>query len=356
MLVAALRAEARPRTGRIEGTITAVNTAAVPPTVTITRGVASVTLNITAATRIQEPGDDHPTLVDLRVGFGAKAEYDPATFNALKIEVKPNDQEVRTGGVVLNSTYESGSNSGLADFDTDADGVRDIVVHTTAATEIWIGKVLIPQSQMGVLIGLKGRVEYDGASFQAFKIEVEPDEGADLEVAGQVTATTIDAAGGGTLTLQTAAGAVMPFQVPPGAEIRMGGRTIALPAVQTGDRVQIKYLVNGTGAGATNLALRIAVQPIKPSHVEGTLTGVVVAGNTLTVQPRDSAAPLTLTVGPGTDLRINGRRSTLTDLATALTNATAAGREVKISAQYLARGGVNLATKIRANVHRRGPR
>ena len=82
----------------------------------------------------------------------------------------------------------------------------------------------------------------------------------------------------------------------------------------------------------------------------GTLIAVVVSSNTLTIQPRNGDPQVTLTANTDTDLRLNGRRVGLTRLATALSSATAASREVRGSAQYVARGGVNLAIRVRANV------
>jgi len=348
-LASALRAEARPRAGRIEGTITAVNPAAVPPTVAITGGTATVVLNITSATRVQKAGDDHATAADLRVGLSADAEYDPAAADALRIQIQPGANELSTRGALVNATYDSGSNTGLVDIDTNGDGVRDLVLRTGAQTLIRAGSVALPQADLGILIDLRVRAEYDATTFAAFELNAEGVDGAEVEIAGVVTATVVDPGGGGTLLLQLATGASIVFQVVPGTEIRLNGKRVPLAVVEVAESVEVRYLASGTGPSATLVALQMTLKPVKPSHVEGTLIGVWVAGFAQ-VQPRNGGPPVMLTVGGDTDLRLNGRRVTLAELGTVQYNATIASREVKVSAQYLAHGGANVATRLGANL------
>src|SRR5437868_3034648 len=90
VLIVAAAAKADPKTHplHVEGAISAVDTTANPPTVTIDGESSSVTLKVTAATRIEvggEEDDQTGTLADLQVGLDAEAKYDGATNNALQI-------------------------------------------------------------------------------------------------------------------------------------------------------------------------------------------------------------------------------------------------------------------------------
>lgn len=68
--------------GKVEGLITAVGTDSV--TITTESGKA-VTVNVTANTKL-ERNDQHVTLDAFKVGDTAEAKFDPATFEAFKIE------------------------------------------------------------------------------------------------------------------------------------------------------------------------------------------------------------------------------------------------------------------------------
>ena len=80
--------------------------------------------------------------------------------------------------------------------------------------------------------------------------------------------------------------------------------------------------------------------PVSPlrQRVYGTLASVNT--NTLTITTR--TGPVTLTVDSRTEIRLNGRRATLADLRAQL----AAGRTVRIEAEYVLRAGTRLATRV----------
>lgn len=331
--LAAAGAQARPRptTGRVEGQITAVDAVAVPPTVTI----GSVRLNITSQTRIEAGDEEHGTLADLVVGTDAEAKYEPATLNALKIEVSEDEEEdeVKAEGTVV----AADSVTGQVMLDVNGDGVVDVTLATDSETELRIGRISVPAVQIGLLEGLRVKAEYHPVSFLAAEISAEAAPVS--ETRGTVAA--VDTAAG-TLTVTTQAGDVA-FVLLAGTEVRMGGRPAALSSLRVGDAVAVQAVVNGDG---TRIAMRIDVAVSRPRNLHGALTAA--AGSTLSVQSRDGEV-VVLTVDAATDLRLNGRAVTVAALAALL----AEGRSIKISAHYFERGAEQVAYQVRANARGR---
>ena len=170
-----------------------------------------------------------------------------------------------------------------------------------------------------------------------------------ITVAGTITAVDVQAR---TLTVQTANG-VLRLQVPADADIRLNGRSASLADLEVGDTVQVTYRANANG---TNTALRIrATEAQQPQpqrrHVSGVLTDV--DGSRFTVRTANGRT-VVLTLNAETNIRINGREATAADLEEALNDATQAGRVVRISADYLADGETNVATRVQANARGRG--
>jgi len=323
------------RYAEVEGTISAVNLTA-PATVTLTDGADSVILKVVPSTVIVVEEQGRVSLADLTVGSAAEAKFDANTLVAKQIKVaagEDEEEDAEAVGVVVDADPATG----LVMIDTNNDTTADLTLSTTAQTRIKVGGVLITQAELDALDGLTVHVEYGSTSFVATKIEAEE---LDLEVNGTVTAVDPTA---GTLTIDTATGP-MTFTVASSADIRLGGKKIALPAVQIGDLVEVHYTTNGT----TNIALKVSVRKPKPLHVVGTVTAVDAVAGTSTVTSRGTTLVLTLT--PSTDLRINGRRMTLADVQAALT----AGSNVTVSASYFTRAAVNEATVVQLNVKSRG--
>lgn len=325
--------------GEVEGTISAVNLVA-PASVTLTDGADSVTLNVVPSTVIVVKDEGRVTLADLTVGAQAEAKFDTRTLVAKQIKVEASEDEEEEDAHALGVVLDADPVSGVVTIDTNDDTVADLTLSTDAQTRIKVGGIAITQAELDALDGLMVHVEYGSTSFLAKEIEAEE---AELEVNGSVTA--VDAVAG-TLTIDTATGPLT-FDVASGADIRQGGKKIALSALQVGDLVEVKYTTNGT----TNTALRISAKkpkPAKPLHVTGTVSAVDSAAGTLTVTNR--GASVVLTLSDSTDLRINGKRATLADVETAL----GAGGSVKVSASYFSQGDVNAATQVQLNVKSKG--
>lgn len=344
-------AQARPplREGKVDGTISALSAAGQTVTITPNRpGSAAVTLQVTAATRIE-----HGDFSSLVVGQRVDAKYDPAAMVATKIKIHggpgDHDEKIKVDGRIITISPATTSGPGQVMLDLNGDGTPDLTLTIDTNTEVRLGDVTLTGDQLSLLRGLVAKVEYGQDSLVARKIEVKIPGAEQLILIGQVTAVDTTA---GALTVQPAAGSLVTFLVLPGVKVEVNGHPTTLAGVLVGQTAQVLYTRNADGV---NLALSVratAPPPPRPVKVDGTLTAVDSAGGTFTMTTRTGS--ITLTVGPGTDLKINGRRSTLADLAAALTAAQASGRPVKIKAKYVPNGAVNQATEVKANVHGRG--
>ncbi|MGV3719907.1 MAG: hypothetical protein ACO1SX_03270 [Actinomycetota bacterium] len=322
------------RVAKVEGAITAIDAVSTPPTVTIARASGDVTLKVLASTKIRVD-NERGTLLDLTVGAQAEAQYELSSGVAKKIEIEDTEEDATVFGDVLSADPISG----VITLDTTGDGVLDLTLTADAQTRIEVAGATLTLAELDALEGQRVKVEYLTDTFVV--TEIETGDAAALSARG--TVTEIDPIGG-ALTIETAAGPLT-FDVAEGAVIRIGGQVVELGDVLVGDSVQVIYL-----AGDANLAIRLSVQPPRPKHITGTIAAVDAGAGTLTVTR--GAAAVVLTVGPNTDLRVNGRGSTLADVEAALT----AGRTAKVSASYFVRGEINLATDVRVNVKSRGRR
>jgi hypothetical protein len=331
-LALALLAGAAPQAGalrfaRVQGTITAVN--ASPSTVTISNGPASVTLNVTSATRIFRD-DSLGTSADLVVGRLAQATYETRTLNALSIHVQTWNA-VATGTIMAADPV-----AGTLTLDTNGAGTANLTLNIDDQTEIELGDATLARDQLGLLVGLRARVKYDSTSLHASEVEVDTSQA--LFQTGQVTA--IDAVGG-TVTIQPASGPSLTLLVPPGGGFRLLGHRAPLTALLVGDTVRARYLVNGAGQ---DLLVSGEIRLGRPQAVEGPLAAV--GTNTITVTGR--SGPVTLLVDAQTDLRLNGLPTDLPTMAAALNADNAAGRTIRTGALYFTRGTTNWAAQVLA--------
>lgn len=325
----------------VEGQITAIAapTLTTPPQVTIN----DVTVNVVPGTLIQV-ANHHAGLADLHVGDEAEAKYDPNTLNASRIETQAGGHAANLAvvGTVLSTGTDGASEQPTVSLDLNRDGVADLTLIVADSTRIQLGDATVSPSQLGLLVGLGVRAEYDGTTFVAKEIQAGPSSAGTRVVAGSVTAVDTTA---NTLTLQTAAGALT-LQVPAGITIQLGGTALTLADLQVGETVRVAFVRNGSGQ---NVAARIELSPRRLSF-EGTLAAV--GTDSITVSTRGDQQ-LTVVVPSDTDLRINGKSATLAQLAAALSSAQGAGRSVKVSGQYLSRGAQNVAVQVRVTARGR---
>ena len=323
----------KPKLSGVEGVISAITapTLTTPGQVTI----SGTTLNVVVGTQI-ELQDGNGTFADLHVGETAEAKFDPTTLNASKIEIgggggdnnnqgQNGDQDKHVTGTVTAATPTS--------ITLNVIGVGTVTLNVTSNTKIQVGDTRLAPADLAALTGLLVSVDYDSTTFLAKEID------ASSKLLTTVTGT-VTAVGGNSVTVQLADGSTRTIAVSSNALIRIGNSTGTLADVLVGDSVTVTSL--GTGATATVLQVQDNIQT---AHVDGTLSAV--GGTTLTVLRSDGTS-VTLTVSPSTVLRLGGQTLTLAQLGTALTNATTAGQTIRVSADYVSRGGVNTAVQVNA--------
>jgi hypothetical protein len=342
LLVVASNAEAKkkpkPQRASIEGTISALGAVPGGVSITITNASKTETLFANASTDVEIHGDADATLADLAVGDAAKATYLVSNKLATEIEVKEPEDATATGTV---TAADSATGVVTMEIPNGMGGTTTLTLQTDANTKLQIGDVDITQAQLGLIVGLTAKAEYDPVSFLAS--EIEADAHGALTATGQVTA--VDPAAG-TLTVQTASGPLT-FTVLADTKIH-GGDADTLAEIAVGDTVKVRYLTNAAG---TNIALDVEVSPPAKITVTGLITAVDTAAGTLTVQTKSGS--VTVTVNASTDLRINGKAATLPAVQQAMTDAQAAGRVAKVTVQYLD-DAVKTAVRVQVNVQGKG--
>jgi len=334
---------AGPNARFIQGSITALDTAASPPTVTIARGrsrssaaetaaaqPSRVTLKVVQNTTIRV-GDIPGVLADLRAGQPVSAAYDRTSLEAFVISVPaPPTERTVTGKALTANTQQ-------VTLDTNGDGTADLTLSVDDTTQLGVGAVGLSRAQAGLLVGLPVVARYNLTSFLAVSLRARTDDLRRL----RAPVTAVDAAAG-TLTVQAGNGPLT-LVLAAGARVRLPGRTASLQEVVVGDNVEVSYVTNGEG---TNVAVEVTIV-VRQRQVSGLLTAV--GADSVTITPRRTgAAPVVLTVVAGTTLRLNGRRVLgLSTLANALSAAQAANRTLRAEARYIERGPKRAALDVR---------
>jgi hypothetical protein len=315
------------------GTITAVNATSDPRTVTLTDEDRSVTVKVSDSTSIiadTAPG----TFADVRLGLDATARYDRNTLTARTLVLGADPNKVRaTGNVVLADPV-----SGQITIDTNNDGVIDATLFTDVQTELMISDVALAPAQIGQLTGIPARVEYNSTSMLAYRVNGQPTSA--FVVNGTVTAVDTS---GMTLTA-TINGVETNFVVAQGAGIHLNdnARDTSLGGVLVGDQARIVYAENGIH---NFIATDVTVLNLTLETVSGLLKGVT--STTVTVGADGDA--VVLTYDEFTEVTVNGQPSS----AVRLNRELLRGQRVRVRAEYVSRGGGNLATKINATIRRR---
>ncbi len=153
-----------------------------------------------------------------------------------------------------------------------------------------------------------------GATAEPVAADVEADGPEAAEVEG-----TISAVSGGDVTITPEHGAAVTVHVNDSTLIRLhsaGGETTGtLADLKTGLKAQAGF------DPVSFLALRIEAEPAEggggggePAHVEGTVGAVDGGAGTITINPRDGGAAVSLTTSTSTRITRNGAAATLADL------------------------------------------
>ncbi len=289
-----------PETDEVEGTISAIS----DPDVTITpeHGAARV-VHVVATTVIElhDRGTERAgTIADLAVGQRAEAHYDPASNNALRLEVRVvgGTPALRVEGTVtavdarassLTLTPRTGN---PVDLTTDAN--TRISLNEAAAT------------LADIPVGARAQARYDGTTHVASQIEVEvEDDDEEGEVEGRVTAASAAA-----ITITPAQGAAVDLTADGSTRIRLNGRIVALAEIPVGARAEAHY------DRTTFVASRIEAVATPPSpggnrEIEGRVTAV--SATSLTLTPRHGAA-VVLVLDAATVIVRDGHPATAADL------------------------------------------
>jgi hypothetical protein len=233
------------RPGKVEATLTAVDTKSKPPTVTI----GAVTLNVLSTTRI-EINERHVPLSTLVVGERTEALYDPETLNAFKIEQGDDDNDEDEDDHITGTVLVGDPDTGDVTFDVDGDGTADLTLHTDANTEIEIATAHIGRSELDLLNGLPALVEYVPATMLATEIKARAADPSN--VVG--TAAAVDEKNR-TIQVETRTG-TRTLLVPTGADIRAGKKKIKLGSIREGAKITAKTTTNSEGQ---EIAVRITV-------------------------------------------------------------------------------------------------
>lgn len=217
-----------PDHGEVEGVISAVDPAASTVSITPEDGGEDVTVNVTDETEIEIDGEDG-TIDDLQVGQRAEAKFDPATFDAFRIEVEDEVEEARIEGVITNVDVAAATVT-----IQDANGVS-VTVIATSGTEIKRDDE--PAFLSDLQIGDCSKAKYDAATFEAFKIEAES-ECQEGEVKGTITDVNLNES---TITLLTKSGDSVTLLVTDETVIEREDEPVGLSDLQVGDRAEAEF-------------------------------------------------------------------------------------------------------------------
>lgn len=217
-----------PEQGEVEGTISAVDLAASTVSITPDDGSADVTVNVTADTEIEVDGEDG-TIDDLQVGQRAEAKFDPATFDAFRIEVEDEVEEAEIEGVITNVDLVAATVT-----IQDASGVS-VTVIATASTEITRDDE--PAFLSDLQIGDCATAKYDATTFEAFEIEAESEcQGGEVE--GTITDVNL---ADSTITLLDESGNSVTLLVTADTVIEREDEPAELSDLQVGDEAEAEF-------------------------------------------------------------------------------------------------------------------
>lgn len=276
--------------GHVEGTIMAVNPSGTPPTVTI----GAVVLNVTASTQIKV-GHNAGTIADLAVGTHANANFDPATHNALRIEMPAHAGGSVSGQITaINSTGNPPTVT-----------IAGLTLNVTAATRIRDNGV--PGSISDLAVGLQAKAKYNAQTLNAVTIEVR--DRSDMIAAGRVV--SVDGNGNVGVDVNRDGTADFTFATNAQTTVTVGAPAVALSGAQLGLlmglRVEVEYSVTGATADAVH------AEDLDTGEVSGLVSAVDGAAGTLSLQtPAGSLNDIH--VAAGALITLNGQHVLLSQL------------------------------------------
>ncbi|AXA36623.1 MAG: hypothetical protein D6691_05020 [Candidatus Hydrogenedentota bacterium] len=299
---------------KVKGTISAIDLIGSTVTVTPARGGADVTVTVDASTRITR-NRRAAGLADLLVGDSVEVKYNPTTLVASKIEVKsPGSGSTPTAEVKGTVTAVDPLLGTLTVTSTLTSGSVTVQVDATTKIERDDAPATLADIQVGDCV----EVKYNPTTSVAIKIEAKsatlPPPGPGLaEVEGTISGLDL---GLNSVTITPkSGGAPVTLLVDSTTSITRNEMAATLSDLQVGDKCEAKY------DPVTGVALKIKAKSATPpspapglAKVEGTISGVDLGLNSVTITPKRGGAPVTLLVDSTTSIKRNGRQATLADL------------------------------------------
>lgn len=161
---------------KVEGVVAAVDLNAQTVTISPDDGGADVTLNLTTETEI-EVNDEPGALGDIQIGDRIRAEYDPATLDAL--ELKVSDEGTGDGGGpheevegTITAVDQGNATVTIAPHEGDA-----VTVKITEHTDIKVNGE--DATLADVQVGADAKAKYDPTTKEASKLEAGNHDGGD---------------------------------------------------------------------------------------------------------------------------------------------------------------------------------
>jgi len=291
------RGDAAPELARVEGTISAVDTAAHTLSILPLRSTQVVTLNITPNTAITL--DDRPArLDDLARGFTAAASYNPTTLDAARVNAESLREvrgTVRDVGVVQQTLTIA-----------PASGEPAITLTVSPGTPISLNDR--PATLADLRRGYLVVASFVATTHAAVRIAAT----SIAEVAGHIR--LVDLSTATVVITPLVDGAPVELQVIHSTVITIGGDPASIDQLRAGMAVHAVYHIT------TFEALAIAARPLDGSEpctlrrVTGTIANVSLHSATVTIAPNDGGDRVTLNVVPRTEITINDRPARLDDL------------------------------------------
>lgn len=291
------RGDALPELARVEGTISAVDTAARTLSILPLHSTAVVTLNIKPNTEITLDGRP-ARLDDLARGFTAAASYNATTFDAARVNAESFPEvrgTVRDVGFVEHTLTIAPSS-----------GAPAITLTVSPGTPISLNDR--PATLDDLRRGFRVVASYVATTHAAVRIAAT----SIAEVTGHLRLVDLDTAT--VVITPLVEGAPVELQVIRSTVITIGGDPASLDQLRAGMAVHAVYHIT------TFEALVIEARPLDGSEpctllrVAGRIANVSLHSATVTIVPNDGGERVTLNVVPRTEITINDRPARLDEL------------------------------------------
>ena len=253
--------------GELEGVVSGVDTAVVPPVVEIRLDTGqSVSLNATSGTRIRV--QEHPAgLPDLTQGVRVKVRYSPFTMNALDIDTFDLGQgETFVSGVVTRliskgkSSKSKSSKGGNLDITTPEGETIELTI--TNLTTLERDGVPVPYLSVGDVVRPTSR--YNTQTGEIRKLSVKTPE-----LRGTVRGKYSAPSGREYITISTDQLNLLTVLVLTDAELIKGGEIVGFDGVGVGDPV-----VSGMYHPLSLRALRVVIGSARTLRATGTISAL----------------------------------------------------------------------------------